>query len=222
MTLNKIFLLLIFILLYLTPNLSAQKKEFWWGGGVAYQVPTNLMADKDFGFATVAKGGAGFFGTGTYFYNPQLSLTGDVGYSFFPKDKEFWDVNNYGDVNMTYQMLSATFQGNFYLSEGEVRPYFGALFGFYYLMNKMSFTSNNEISNQSKSYKSNELQPGMGLEFGTLIQMAKKEKLSISLRFSYIPNIESKYLPDEQITINPHGKQNHWGLALKYYFAGKR
>lgn len=204
------------------PNTFAQKKEFWWGGGAAYQVPTNTLGDKDFGFATVAKGGLGLYGSGTYFYNPQLSLAADFGFSFFPKDNTFWDVSNYGDVDMKYNMLSLSAQGNFYFSDGEVRPYIGAVFGFYYLMNSLNFTSSNEISNQSKSYKSKEFHPGAGLEIGTLISVAKKEKLLISLRYTYIPNIEPEYLIDDNITINPHGKQNHWGLAVKYFFEGKR
>ncbi len=202
---------------------NAQTKEYWWGGGVAYEVPTNLLTDSDFGFGTVASGGMGFMASGIWFYNPQLSLSADVGYHFFNKDKNFWDVNRYGSVDMKYHMLSANVQGNVYLSQnGSVRPYCGALFGAYYLMNRLEFNSSNELVNQSSAYRSNQAQVGIGFEFGSLIAINHKEKLQLALRFTYLPNIEPEYYEDDDVTVNPHGKQNHWGLSIKYFISAKR
>ncbi len=214
---------LIYIAILLPTVLCAQSKEYWWGGGLAYEIPTNLLSEDDFGFGTVANGGMGFMASGIWFYNPQLSLSADAGYHYFKKDRNFWDVDRYGLVDMKYRMISANVQGNLYVNQkGTLRPYIGALFGAYYIMNRLQFTSSNELANQSSSYKSNQAQVGIGLELGSLIQINNKEKLQLALRFTYIPNIEPEYYPEDDVTVNPHGRQNHWGLSMKYFIAAKK
>jgi len=198
-----------------------------WGGGISLLVPDNSFGhisnssnNTEFGFSTVANTGFNINAGTLWLFNPQLSLLTEIGYSYFPKDKKTWNQERYGDIRVNYQMLNLSAQGNYYIVEGDVRPYIGAVFGLYYLRNLLDFNSKYVGTNNDASvnYISNTIHAGYGLEAGVLFKLSDKNYLQIGLRFTTIPDIEAEYIPEEDITLNPHGKQNHWGLSMKLFF----
>lgn len=213
----------LFFIFVLIPMGVMAQEGLLIGGGVSYQIPTNNFGSQDFGFATVANNGFGVNLGTLWFYNPILSLSTELGYSYFPRDEEVWNQESRGDIKVNYQVMNATVQGNFYMSEADFRPYLGALFGAYYLRNRVDFDSNYIGTNNdaSVSYVSKTWHAGFGLETGALIELAKKSLLQLSLRYTFIPNIEPEYHPEDEVTINPHGKQNHWSVSAKLFFGRK-
>lgn len=207
----------------LLPILVMAQDGFLVGGGVSYQIPTNNFGSQDFGFATVANSGFGVNVGTLWFYNPILSLSTELGYSYFPKDEKTWNQDSKGEIKVNYQMLNAIIQGNIYFSEDKFRPYLGALFGLYYLRNMVNFNSNyiGTDNDASVSYVSKTWHAGFGVETGAFIELSKTSSLQLSLRYTFIPNIEPEYYPEDKVTINPHGKQNHWGVSAKLFFGKK-
>ncbi|MCW3806097.1 OmpW family outer membrane protein [Plebeiibacterium marinum] len=222
----KFTIFTVFIIFIFQVPFRAQNKILW-GGGLTVHIPDNgfgkfdfgssYNVGDDFGFATVANPGFGFNFGSLWFYNPRLSLQSELAYSYFPKDKQFWNVQRYGDISVNYQMLNLSAQGNYYFAEGEIRPYLGAVFGIYYLRNKMDFNSTSTAS--SSDYITNTLHAGYALEFGTSIELTKRTLVNIGLRYTIIPDISSEYTKDGSIKLNPHDKQNHWGLSAKLFFS---
>ena len=200
--------------------IKAQNKVLW-GGGLSAHLPTNGFGSDDFGFKDVANTGGGVNMGTLWILNPRLSLGSELAYSYFPNDKNTWNQARRGDIKVNYQMINLTAQGNFYLAEEEVRPYLGVAFGLYYLRNMVNFSSNSAGStiDPSVSYVSNTLRAGFGPEAGVLIKLQKSQYALISLRYTVIPNIEPEYY--DRVTINPHGKQNHWSLSAKIFFGSK-
>ncbi len=219
---SKIFIYLLLFVAICSKDIKGQQ-GILLGGGVSILVPTNGFGGEDFGFNDVANIGGGLNASTLWFFNPRLSIGSDLAYSFFPKDKKTWNQGNNGDIKVSYQMLNLTAQGNFYFNEEDVRPYMGVAFGLYYLRNLVNFASNNagSTNDASVSYVSNTFHAGFGPEVGVLFMLNKTQMASVSLRYTIIPNIESEYFPEDDITINPHGKQNHWGLSAKLYFGTK-
>ncbi len=221
---QKFFIITIF-LQFILLNSYAQEK-LMWGGGIGAVVPDNgfgkIVSKKnptieDFGFATVANPGINLNVGTLWMFNPRLSLLSELAYSYFPKDKKTWNPQQYGDIKVNYQMVNLSAQGNYYFSEQEIKPYLGAIFGLYYLRNYRDFNSS-YASNESVSITTNTLHAGYGAEFGFLFELSKVNYLQVGIRFSLIPDIEAEYIPEKDITINPHDKQNHWGLSAKLFF----
>ncbi|SMO62259.1 hypothetical protein SAMN06265379_103416 [Saccharicrinis carchari] len=208
--------------MFFQPLCKAQNKVLW-GGGVSAHIPTNSLSTNNFGFRDAAgTGGGANMGT-LWFFNPQLSLGSELAYSYFPRNQKTWNQQRRGDIKVNYQMLNLTAQGNFYLNEGGARPYLGVAFGLYYLRNMVNFISNyvGTTNDASVTYVSNTFHAGFGPEAGVLFKRQKNRFAHLSLRYTIIPNIEAEYYPEKQVTINPHGKQNHWSLSVKMFF-GKR
>ncbi len=222
----NIKLLILIAVLFFLPKICSSQEKLMWGGGVGVVVPdngfgkissTNTNTQSDFGFATVANPGVNInFGT-LWLFNPRLSLLSELAYSYFPKNKKTWNQQRYGDINVNYQMLNLSAQGNYYFSDQDIKPYLGAVFGLYYLRNFRDFDSSYS-TNESVSITTNTLHAGYGLECGCLIELSSANYLQVGIRFSLIPDIEAEYIPEEDITVNPHGKQNHWGLSAKLFF----
>ncbi len=213
---------ILYILLFAVVFQSEGKAQnnFFWGGGISAHLPTNGFGTDDFGFKDVARiGGGANVGT-LWIFNPRLSLGSELAYSYFPKNKDTWNQERRGDIKVNYQMINLTAQGNFYLTEEEVRPYLGVAFGLYYLRNIVNFNSNyvGSTNDASVSYVSSTLHAGFGPEVGVLFKLSKIQYALISLRYTVIPNIEAEYYPEDRVTINPHGKQNHWSLSVKMFF----
>ncbi len=220
------YIIPLIIIFTIETNIFSQDK-IMWGGGISLLVPdnsfghiANTYTNHEFGFATVANTGFNINAGTLWFFNPQLSLQSELAYSYFPKDKKTWNQERYGDISVNYQMVNLTAQGNYYFSEQEIRPYLGAVFGLYYLRNMLDFNSKyvGTDNDASVSYISNTIHAGYGLEGGVLIELSKHAYLEIGIRFTTIPDIESEYIPEDDVTLNPHGKQNHWGLSAKIFF----
>ncbi|WP_075591002.1 outer membrane beta-barrel protein [Labilibacter marinus] len=205
--------------LFIVPTLSFAQDGFYYGGGISIKAPTNTLSNDDFGFNDVANMGGGINLSTVYFANPQISLGSELAYTYFPKDKDTWNQSPKGDIKVNYQMASLTAQGAFYFNGDAVRPYIGVTFGFYYLRNLVNFTPDNGID--PVNYVSNTFHAGFGPEIGTLLQISRKQYATIGIRYSIIPNIEPEYFPEDDVTINPHGKQNHWELTAKLFFGKK-
>lgn len=206
---------LAFLFLLVSATSYAQD-GFYWGGGLSIKAPTNTLSNDAFGFNDVANIGGGINLSTVYFLNPQISVGSELAYTYFPKDKDVWNQDSRGDIKVNYQMASLTAQGNFYFNGDDVRPYIGVAFGFYYLRNLVNFSPDNNID--PVSYVSNTFHPGFGPELGTLIKINKNQFATIAVRYTTIPNIEPEYFPEDDVTINPHGKQNHWELTAKLFF----
>ncbi len=198
-----------------------------WGGGISLLVPDNSFGHisnninkNEFGFSTVANTGFNINIGTLWLFNPQLSLESEFAYSYFPKDKKTWNQERYGDINVNYQMLNLLAQGNYYFSKGEIKPYLGAVFGIYYLRNMLDFNSKyiGTDNDASVNYITNSLLAGYGVEIGTLFKLSKRSYLQVGIRFTTIPDIESEYIAENDVTLNPHDKQNHWGLSVKLFF----
>ncbi len=198
-----------------------------WGGGISLLVPdnnfghiSNNINNNEFGFSTVANTGFNVnFGT-LWLFNPQLSLESELAYSYFPKDKKTWNQERYGDISVNYQMINLLAQGNYYFSKGDIKPYLGAVFGIYYLRNMLDFNSKyiGTDNDASVAYITNNILAGYGAEIGTLFKLSKRSYLQVGIRFTTIPDIESEYIAENDVTLNPHDKQNHWGLSVKLFF----
>ncbi|MGQ1785375.1 hypothetical protein [Saccharicrinis sp. GN24d3] len=213
--------LLLFVALGCTNLLS--QNGLLLGGGISALVPSNGFENDNFGFNDVANIGGGINFSSLWFFNPRLSLGSGLGYAYFPKDEDTWNQSRRGDIKVNYQMMNLTAQGNFYFNEEKIRPYLGVAFGLYYLRNMVDFDSNYTGTNNdaSVSYVSNTFQAGFGPEVGLLIKIIGEQFATLSVRYTVIPNIEAEYFPEDDVTINPHGKQNHWGLQAKLYFGKK-
>ncbi|TLX73022.1 porin family protein [Labilibacter sediminis] len=220
---KAIFRLKILVLFLLVSMSVSAQDGLLIGGGVSYQIPTNTFGTQDFGFASVANNGYGLNIGTSWFFNPRLSIGSELAYSYFPKDKKVWNQENKGDIKVNYQMMNLNAQGNLYFAEDEFRPYLGAVFGLYYLRNLVSFASNNAGTDGDASvdYISKSWHAGFGLESGMFIELAKASYLQLSLRYTMIPDIELEYFPEDDVTINPHGKQNHWSVSAKLFFGKK-
>ncbi len=205
--------------LFISQQSNAQEGLFL-GGGLSAHLPSDGFKPDNFGFNDVANvGGGASIGT-LWFFNPILSLGSEFGYSYFLKDKTTWNQEQRGEINVNYQSFNLSAQGNFYLNEEEVRPYLGVSFGLYYLRNMLNFDSNyvGSTNDASVSYISKTFHAGFGPEIGVLFETGKKEMLMLSTRYTIIPNITAEYHPEDQVTTNPHGKQNHWSISLKYFW----
>ena len=207
---------------FTTVNVFARDGIFY-GGGIHINAPTNTLSNNTFGFNDVANIGGGVNLGSVWFFNPQLSLGSELAYSYFPKDETTWNQKSRGDIKVNYQLMNLSTQGNIYLSNGDIRPYVGVSFGFYYLRNMVNFDSKyvGTTNDASVSYVSNTVHTGFGPEVGFLLKITRQQFAIISMRYTIIPNIKSEYYPEDNVTINPHGKQNHWGLAAKYFFGKK-
>ncbi len=201
-------------------NVSAQEKVLLWGAGASYMIPDNGFLQfktdqQNFHFATVANSGFGLNGEAMWFFNPQLSLGSELGYAYFPKDKLTWDMQQYGNIKVNYSIANLSVVSNIYFSEEEIRPYAGAVFGLYYLHNMLDFDSNygGTDGDQSVNYTSDDFLPGFGFQGGVLTELGDDMFLSLSLRFTTIPNLHStKY---DGVTVSPHEQENHWSLSVK-------
>ncbi len=200
-------------------KLNAQDGLFL-GGGLMLQSPTNQISNESFGFQQVANVGGGMNVSSLWFFNPRLALGSEIAYSYFPKDKKTWNQERYGNIKVNYQMLNLSAQGNIYFSDDEIKPYAGAVFGLYYLRNMLDFDSrySGTTNDASISYVSNTVHAGFGLESGVLFELSQKSLLCVSIRYTTIPDIKPEYYPENDVTINPHGKENHWGLSVLLYF----
>ena len=134
--------------------------------------------------------------------------------------KKTWNQRRRGEIKVNYQMANLTAQGNFYFGEENTRPYFGVVFGLYFLRNMVNFDSNytGTTNDASVSYVSKTFHAGFGPEIGALFEIGKNQYANLGLRYTIIPNIEAEYHPENNFTSNPHGKQNHWELNAKLYF----
>ncbi len=217
--LKAISYIMFFVVVF--PSVGKAQHQILWGGGISAHIPTNGFGSDNFGFKDVARIGGGANASTLWILNPRLSLGSELAYSYFPKNKNTWNQERRGDIKVNYQMINLTAQGIFYLTEEQVRPYLGVAFGLYYLRNLVDFSSNyvGTTNDASISYVSNTLHAGFGPEMGVLFKLQKRQYATISLRYTVIPNIEPEYY--DRVTINPHGKQNHWSLSAKMFF-GKR
>jgi hypothetical protein len=66
------------------PQMCLSQKSVFLGGSVGIAVPTN-MGEKEFdiGFADVANAGPRISANAFWFYNPRLSLNGEMAYAIF-------------------------------------------------------------------------------------------------------------------------------------------
>lgn len=215
----KAILYVLLLVVVFQPIVKAQNKVLW-GGGISAHLPTNGFESDDFGFKDVAKTGGGANVGTLWILNPRLSLGSELAYSYFPKNKNTWNQERRGDIKVNYQMVNLTAQGSFYLAEEEVRPYLGVAFGLYYLRNMVNFSSNyvGTTNDASVNYVSNTLHAGFGPEVGVLFKLLTSQYALVGFRYTVIPNIEAEYYPQNQVTINPHGKQDHWSLSAKMFF----
>lgn len=213
--------LLLFGVVFLS-TINAQTKILW-GGGLSAHLPSNGFGTKGFGFKDAAAVGGGANVGTLWIFNPRLSLSSELAYTYFPKNEKTWNQQRRGEITVNYQTVNLSAQGNFYLAEDEVRPYLGVAFGMYYLRNLLNFSSNyvGTTNDASVSYVSNTLHAGFGPEVGVLFKLQKTQFALLSLRYTFIPDIEAEYFPEDQVTINPHGKQNHWSVSAKMFFGKK-
>ncbi len=223
---NKILRFFLFILiLNVFHVVKAQQNENFWGGGLSVLVPDNgfLKFKQDFnnfGFATAANTGFGANFTGMHFFRSGISLGSELGYSYFPKDNITWNMQDEGAINVNYQIGNLSLMGDVYFSESDIRPFCGAVFGLYYLHNVMDFDSRYAGTDDDASveYKTNDFLMGFGLQAGVLMKVEKRKYLSFSLRYTVIPDLESKYYEDEGVMVNPQDKENHWSISVKLFW----
>lgn len=207
-----------FLLFWTLANVS-NAQDYFIGGKLGYSFPTNIgRSSGELGFKDVAENGWQAAFLGKWFYNKRLSLGCDFGYQI-QEGSDFWDVENYGDINTSYHTLRLLANGAYYFSHNEVRPYIGLSFGAYYLINSIDFASSNS-SNQSVTYTAKIWKPGVAPQLGLLIELSKKTLLDIHLQMDIIANMEAIYYrnatPD--YTENPHENQNQISLNIGLLF----
>lgn len=209
--------------MFIFSGLKAQD-GLMWGGGLSIHLPSGLFNNSSFTFKDAAGVGYGVNASTLWFFNPRLSLGTEFGYSYFPKNNSTWKTLNYGGLEANYQSVNLSANGSVYFSGEDVKPYFSPVFGLNYLRNMIDFTSNyaGSTNDASVTYISNTLQASMGIEGGVLIDVDKVVKIKAGLRFTFLPGMASVYHSETDITTNPHGKQNQWGLYLKIFFKSKR
>ncbi|WP_027473129.1 porin family protein [Saccharicrinis fermentans] len=212
-----------FALFLLITIASHSQNGLFIGGGLSLISPSNGFDKDHFGFNDVANTGGGISINTLWFFNPLLSLGSELGYAYLPKDKDTWNQSRRGNIKVNYKMTKLTAQGNFYFNDEKIRPYMGVAFGLYYLRNTVDFDSNytGSINDASVSYTSNTLHAGFGPEAGILFNLIGEQFATLSIRYTIIPNIEAEYFPEDDVTINPHGQQNHWSLSAKLYFRAR-
>jgi hypothetical protein len=210
------------ILFVLSVSCYAQK-DFYYGGGIGFQLPSNIGTKQDFGFRDAASIGMVVSVNTLWFYNPVLSLNSGFGYSIIPKDEMTWNARGTGESKVNYQMVHLVGQGNMYFSSNEFRPYIGVVYGLYYLRNKVDYTSKyiGTDNDASVHYISKGLFLGFGFESGIMLQQSKYTIFNIGLRYTLLPNIGMEYDPVNDVTINPHEKQNHWTVFIKFFINQK-
>ncbi len=217
----KVFLFILIVNVFYV--VKGQHNDNYLGGGVSVLVPDNgfLQFKQDFsnfGFATVANVGFGADVTAVHFFRSGISLGSELGYSYFPMDKTTWNMQDEGAINVNYQIGNLSVIGDVYFSESDIRPYAGAVFGLYYLHNVMDFDSRyaGTDDDESVEYTTNDFLMGFGLQTGVLVKADRRRYISFSLRYTVIPDLESKYYEDEGVMMNPHEKENHWSFTVKY------
>ena len=207
-------------LLIFTLSEISTAQDYYLGGKIGYSFPTNIGRSSDeLGFKDVAdKAWLASF-TGKWFYNKRLSLGCDMGYQY-QGGSDIWDVDNYGDVSVSYHTMRLLLNGAYYFSHDEIRPYIGLSFGVYYLINTMDFNASN-ITNKSVSYSAKEWQPGVAPQFGALFELDKKTFLDVHVQMDLIAHLEPNVIIDPDygvVTQNPHGNQNQISLNIGLLF----
>jgi outer membrane protein W len=225
------YLLLGAWLLLLNHSLTSQKRKWLWGGDIGLAIPSNI-GEKEYniGFKDVAQTGPRISLTSRWFYAKTLTLGAELTFSTFSQNNRFWDINNYGTVKNTYNMGSASIEGDYYFSHDEFRPYVGMAFGAYVLSNSLTFKSAYEGTTEdaSASYNTTIFKPGFAPSAGFLLAVSKRSFLYSSLKFEIIPNLKPNIIEETDeygntrtVTQNPHSHENHWSLSIGYLFNTK-
>jgi opacity protein-like surface antigen len=210
--------LLLILLITSTYNLMAQNK-WLLGGQIGMSIPSN-RGEKEFNirFKDVASIGTTISASSKWFYAKTLSITTELSYSTFPRNKSFWDMGKYGNISAQYNIYALAINGDYYFTTKKIQPFIGISFGYYILSNKLDFKSSytGTTADASVSYKKTIFKPGFSPEAGFLIPISKKNYLIFQYNFQIIPNIKpntfyitDKYGNTQPITQNPHSNENH-------------
>lgn len=191
------------------------------GGRIAITLPTNIAKPLEYGFKDMASNGFQLGYIGRWYYGKRLTLGWDLAYQFQSGDDDYWNLDNRGEVEVSYNTLQVVAEGHYYFSHDNVRSYVGIGFGAFALMNKRVFSSFSEYTNPSGTYKYRKIMPGLTPQVGILIELDKKIMLDIHSRLVLMPNLADEYVTDEvlgQISTNPHGAQNHLSVSVGLLF----
>ncbi len=205
--------------IYCLCAVSSNAQDYFIGGKIGYSYPTNIgNPDKKNGFAEYADNGWQLALLCKWFYNESLSLGTDIGYQYQGQGNK-WNVNNFGEVEASYQTIRILLNGTYYFSQSETRPYAGVSFGAYYLVNTLDFKSNS-INNESIAYTAKRWKPGVAPQLGVLFEISRKSLLDIHVQMDIIAQMEAIYhgeaTPD--YTENPHEKQNQISINVGLLF----
>lgn len=204
--------------------MRAQGKVFI-GGTLGTAIPSNIgQKQYGVGFADVAVAGPRVGLNGIWFYNKRLSLGGEIATSHLGKDPVFWNVQRYGNVEASYNLLQLTASGAYYFDDKGFRPYVGIGFGGYLLANRLDFKSAyaGTDADASVEFRTNVIKPGFAPQVGFLTKISKYAFFYADMKFQVIPNVkaETVYIYDENgyavdmVTENVHGHQNHWTIVV--------
>lgn len=214
----KIFLTLICIACLPKQNVKCQ--DVFVGGKIGYSMPTNIGRSSDeLGFKDVAKNGWQVAFVGKWFYSKRLTLGCDFGYQHQGAG-EIWDVDRYGEVDVSYQTIRLLLEGAYYFSHDEVRPYLGLAFGAYYMINSMDFNAKSS-TNTSVAYRAKEWKPGISPQIGIMFELSDKTMLDCQFHMDLIAHMEPTIIHDPDygmVTQNPHGNQNQLGISIALLF----
>ncbi|MCU4165425.1 hypothetical protein [Carboxylicivirga caseinilyticus] len=203
-------------------SVLAQQKDVFMGGRIGLTLPTNISKPKDlnYGFKDMSRAGIQVAYFGRWFYMENLSLGWDLGYQYQSTADDYWNVSNWGEVNGSYQTIQLLAEGNIYFDSDEVRPYAGVAFGAFALLNRRTYSSNNEVAASSETYKYQKVMPGLAPQAGILFDLGGNVLLDIHTRLVFMPNLKDEYvtIDGSEISTNPHGAQNHLSLSIGLLF----
>lgn len=214
---------------------SAKKKgvTLWSGGSISLFMPTNLMnGENTLGFNDVSNMGFGVKGNFDWYFQPNLVIGAEVGYSHSTIDQEYWDMNKYGVVKGGYTTIPLMLNSQIIFDhKGDVRPFVGVAFGGDLLINVFDFQSSyeNNAEYPDYTYSTSNFKPAVAAEVGVQIKLSQSSLLAVSGRFNYISDLEptttivyDQYgYPIGSYVQNPHGRQNFFELIVGLKFGVK-
>lgn len=228
----KVRIICITLLLINGITILAKKRgeTLWCGGSISLFMPTNLLkGENTLGFNDVSSMGIGIKGNFDWYFQPNLVIGGEIGYSHSKIDQEFWDMNKYGEAKGGYTTIPMMINSQIIFDhKGDVRPFVGVAFGGDLLLNDFDFQSsyNNNAEYPDFTYTTSNFKPAVAAEVGVQFMLSSNSLLSLSGRFNYISDLESTttIIYDQDgyeigsYVQNPHGRQNFFELMVGLRF----